>query len=426
MTPADEIERLLQFVYLSPVGTVHLRRDGTIDLINPAAVALLMPIAPSGDLANLFALLAPFAPGLQASVANHTADTGTIIKRTHIRLGQSDARSVVISFELVAIDRDACSAVLLDVTKETEQARKLHTHEQRLRGIIDGAQDYAIFTLDRTGRVDEWNRSLGRFTDIPRDRVVGMMLSMLFDAQSPTLEPEQLLAEALQNGGAQFEGRIPTSGTGQGASPRTAQALVSPLVDVDGAPTGFGVVLHDTTARTEHERRLVKLATTDPLTSAMNRRSFLEAAELELRRSTRYGRPLSVLMLDVDHFKTVNDRFGHDVGDRVLIALTEVCLRTVREVDLVARLGGEEFAILAPETALANAGTLGERLRAGIAALEVPTPDGLLRITVSIGVATRSAEGSETFAEILKRSDLSLYEAKATGRDRVVLERKAI
>jgi len=419
-SPMDESERLLRFVYLSPVGTVHLQRDGTIELINPAAVALLMPIASGGDLANLFTLLAPFAPSLRATVEGHTAETGTILERTQIRLGHGDVPSVVVALTIVAIDRDECSAVLLDITKETEQARKLHTQEQRLRAIINGAQDYAIFTLDRTGRVDEWNRSLGRFTDIPRDRVIGMMLSMLFDAP-PTIEPQSLLEEALQKGGARFEGRMPSHGTSQ----RTAQAIVSPLIDIDGVPTGFGVVLHDTTARTEHEQRLVKLATTDPLTGMMNRRSFLEAAELELRRSTRYGRPLSVLMIDVDHFKSVNDRFGHDVGDRVLIALAQACRRTVREVDLVARLGGEEFAILAPETALANAGLLGERLRAAISALEVPTPTGILRITASIGVASRSADPTDSFAEILKRSDLALYEAKGTGRDRVVLEGNA-
>ena len=414
-----EIERLLRFVYLSPVGTVHMRRDGAVELINPVAVSLLMPLAVGGDLGNLLTLLERVAPGIAASVARFPGETGTIIERTELRVPSGQARPTVIALSIVAVDRDSVIAVLTDVTRAVEQERRLHTQEQRLRTIIDGAQEYAIFTLDRDGRLDEWNESLSRFTDLGREKVVGLLLETLFDARPRAIETAAMLEESLRAGVARYNGWLRSALRG----PRSAEALVTPLVGLDGAPTGFGVVLHDTTLRTEYEQRLVKLATTDPLTGSLNRRAFLDAAELEVRRSVRYQRSLAVLMLDVDHFKSVNDRYGHDIGDQVLVKLADTCRRTVREMDVVARLGGEEFAVLAPETPLENAGALGERLRDALSKIEVETPSGALRITVSIGVAARSTtDAGDTFPNMLKRSDVALYQAKSSGRNRVVLE----
>lgn len=116
-------------------------------------------------------------------------------------------------------------------------------------------------------------------------------------------------------------------------------------------------------------------------------------------------------------------RYGHDIGDQVLVKLADTCRRTAREMDVVARLGGEDFAVLAPETPLENAGALGERLRDALSKIEVETPSGVLRITVSIGVAARSTtDAGDTFPNMLKRSDVALYQAKSSGRNRVVLE----
>ena len=161
------------------------------------------------------------------------------------------------------------------------------------------------------------------------------------------------------------------------------------------------------------------LATTDGLTALFNRRHFEELARAEWARFQRYGRPLSLLLLDIDNFKSINDRFGHDAGDLVLKAVAFICKTTKRQTDVAARIGGEEFVLLLPETDEAAAETTAERLRKAIQAHTRALPGGNLEVTVSIGVADASPAMS-SFEAILKRADEALYEAKRTGRNRVV------
>lgn len=171
---------------------------------------------------------------------------------------------------------------------------------------------------------------------------------------------------------------------------------------------------------TPFARRLRELATLDGLTGALNRRAFLRAAQTELGVARRYGRPFSVMMLDADHFKKVNDLHGHDVGDAVLKALTATCRKELRDVDLFGRLGGEEFAIALPETPLEPAGLVAERLRKALAALQVPTGKTTLQFTVSIGLASL-ARPSDTVEALLKAADDALYASKQGGRNRVTV-----
>lgn len=160
------------------------------------------------------------------------------------------------------------------------------------------------------------------------------------------------------------------------------------------------------------------MATTDPLTGACNRRHFLELANGELERARRYERSLSVLMLDVDHFKHINDTHGHAVGDKALEALVTACRGTLRGSDLLGRLGGEEFAVLLPETDVNAAFEVAERLRAAVSAIVLDTPNGPVGITVSVGVS--AVWLTEVFMEKpLIRADQALYRAKAEGRNRV-------
>jgi diguanylate cyclase (GGDEF)-like protein/PAS domain S-box-containing protein len=168
-------------------------------------------------------------------------------------------------------------------------------------------------------------------------------------------------------------------------------------------------------AHEELERR----AYTDYLTGLANRRHFLEQAESELVRTLRYGRELSILMLDVDRFKQVNDTYGHKVGDIVLQRLSTVCRATLRNIDVAGRMGGEEFAVLLPETGNEQAMDAAERLRAAIAAAQVTLASGLpLRFTASIGVATLG-EKDANVDMLLNQADQALYRAKSEGRNRV-------
>ena len=161
-------------------------------------------------------------------------------------------------------------------------------------------------------------------------------------------------------------------------------------------------------------------AVTDELTGLANRRRFMEVLTLELKRAERFESPLALLLADLDDFKLVNDRFGHHTGDEALRALSGVFRAGLRDVDLAARLGGEEFAVLLPETDEAGAAGVAERLRTGLEALDIEGPAGAsLSVTASFGVAVYPEV--RTSDELLTTADAALYRAKADGKNRVAL-----
>jgi diguanylate cyclase (GGDEF)-like protein len=170
-----------------------------------------------------------------------------------------------------------------------------------------------------------------------------------------------------------------------------------------------------------HLHGLVKAqAVTDELTGLANRRRFMEVVELELKRAERFQSPLGLLLVDLDDFKLVNDRFGHGTGDEVLRALSDVFRESLRDVDLAARLGGEEFAVLLPETDYSGAAGVAERLRASLASLELDAPEGeRFGVTASFGVAVYPE--AQSADELLRTADAALYRAKAEGKNRVAL-----
>jgi diguanylate cyclase (GGDEF)-like protein len=167
---------------------------------------------------------------------------------------------------------------------------------------------------------------------------------------------------------------------------------------------------------------LAELARTDGLTKLLNRRGFDESLAREWRRCHRNGKPMSLLMLDADHFKSYNDRFGHQAGDGVLRALGACILANIRRPgDVAARYGGEEFTVVLPDTDLEGAGQIAEAIRAAAEALAIPNvPDGPV-VTLSIGVSVAEAGTSMTAEDLLTLADAALYESKATGRNRVTL-----
>ena len=168
----------------------------------------------------------------------------------------------------------------------------------------------------------------------------------------------------------------------------------------------------------QYTDHLEGLATTDPLTKLYNRRHFESAARAELARFQRYFRPLSILILDVDHFKAVNDRFGHAVGDIVLSAIADACRSIKRASDIAARIGGEEFAMLLPETNEEAARTFAERLRQEITDCAPIIHGEKLAVTASVGVAAATRHTTRVNA-LLQSADEALYRAKRTGRNRV-------
>lgn len=170
--------------------------------------------------------------------------------------------------------------------------------------------------------------------------------------------------------------------------------------------------LRDQKLRAEYEARI------DPLTALNNRRAFMERAEIELLRANRYGNQLSLVLLDIDYFKHINDIYGHAVGDEVLKALAAVLRSHMREVDFVGRMGGEEFAIIMSETGLEEAVQAAQRIRAAVEEMTVNVPEGQVRCTCSFGV-TPFTQGDSIIQDMLLRADRALYRAKQSGRNRV-------
>ena len=174
----------------------------------------------------------------------------------------------------------------------------------------------------------------------------------------------------------------------------------------------------DITIQKNHEAALIQLARHDPLTGTANRRYFFERAEQEFMRSRRYQTPLSITLIDVDHFKHINDQHGHATGDEVLKLLSQKISALLRENDLLARIGGEEFAILMPSTGLAGAALMAERLRVTIAEEASPVAGLMLHLRFSAGVTQLKAQ-DQSIEDCLRRADEAMYKAKQAGRDRV-------
>jgi diguanylate cyclase (GGDEF)-like protein len=204
---------------------------------------------------------------------------------------------------------------------------------------------------------------------------------------------------------------------------------IGTLIVADKAPSAFGSSVRETLqalanqlavamANARAVRQLEEMATTDGLTGCLNKRALLDQMEQKLLAAQRFGRKLSLIVTDLDHFKAVNDTYGHAAGDRVLKELGGVLQRVKRETDLVARFGGEEFCVLCEETDAHGARLLAERVREELANTEVVTELGPLRVTASLGVATFPDHAS-TAADLFIQGDKALYEAKNRGRNQV-------
>ena len=173
----------------------------------------------------------------------------------------------------------------------------------------------------------------------------------------------------------------------------------------------------------DFQRRMFEAALRDPLTHAYNRRYFAERLDKELAFARRHGTPLSVIMLDIDHFKRINDTAGHSAGDAVLVKLAQVALDTLRSEDVLTRVGGEEFAVICRDTDLGQAAIVAERLRELVAAMRVGHEGKTITLTASLGVAASPDVETEDPMQLVSAADEAMYEAKAAGRNRVVVKR---
>ncbi|MBI9078556.1 MAG: PAS domain S-box protein [Pseudodesulfovibrio sp.] len=299
--------------------------------------------------------------------------------------------------------------------KATEIAIK--TSERKIRALAESAYD-AIIMIDTNGRVSFWNHAAEKLFGFNETEVMGKEVHSLIAPEELRPKAELGMYEFAMTGTGPAMGMVQET-TGQHKNGTTFPVERSVSAFRLGQEWFAVATIRDITKRQETEAKLRELATTDSLTGLNNRRQFMELSEREFARSLRYGRPMSMFMMDIDHFKLVNDTHGHDIGDEVLRFLSEISIIALRNADILGRIGGEEFGVLLSETDEQAAMEVAERLRNSIERATIPTKSGELNITVSIGVATLDPE-TKALGTLLKRADVALYEAKQTGRNRSV------
>jgi diguanylate cyclase (GGDEF)-like protein/PAS domain S-box-containing protein len=311
------------------------------------------------------------------------------------------------------------SALMIAFGVYSYQRNRTHTieSEKRLRAFLETTRE-GVMVVDQHGTIQEFNAAAEQLFGYTSEEIAGTMADRLL--------PE---LNAVQDGYQAGEGKSTPFHVMPGVHRMKGRRLdgtdVPTEVSVGLAEIGsrrFHVVLvRDITLRQAHENKLVELATTDGLTNVLNRRAFLEAAEDAFKLLRRYKRPMSLMMIDADHFKRINDEFGHHTGDDVLVRLAEICRDSFRVTDKLARFGGEEFIALLPETDEMQAAEVADRLLEKVRAAEVVADEGgSVRFTVSIGIA-KVSDTDATIDDVVKRADAALYDAKNLGRDRTVV-----
>lgn len=288
-------------------------------------------------------------------------------------------------------------------------------------GIVENAED-GIVVIDRSHNIVFFNASATKIFGYSRNEILGHNLN--------TLIPERF---HLQHGM-----HVEDFGTGQTISRHMGQrsrqtyglrkdgseflASISIIrLDISGEKF-YVAMIRDISENKKTEEELLRLASTDPLTGAFNRREFTAIAEREALRASRYHHPLSILILDLDQFKRLNDTYGHAAGDKALQRFTTLCCNTLRNVDIFGRWGGEEFVALLPETDVEGAVIIAERLRKVVGDNMLVFNDQKIAFTVSIGVA-QYKDGEVNIDAPLSRADQAVYDAKKAGRNRISVYR---
>ena len=296
-----------------------------------------------------------------------------------------------------------------------EELARVRSSEAGYRLLLDESSD-PIFHISPQGQYLYVNREFASGVGMAAENIIGRTIGDVFTPEEAA-KRFAVVQWVCENAQAKvFEVRVPRT-----AGDRYYITSVKPIFGTPGQVTSIVCISKEITERKQLEQRLTELANLDFLTGIPNRRHFIELADMELARVRRYRTPLALAMMDIDHFKSVNDHYGHEAGDEVLRQVVGVCRHALREPDVMGRVGGEEFAILFPETDAASAHEVADRLRAEVARTAITLEDGTtLHVTASLGIAAFS-DSDPGFGALLRRADKALYQAKISGRDQVMV-----
>jgi diguanylate cyclase (GGDEF)-like protein/PAS domain S-box-containing protein len=300
-----------------------------------------------------------------------------------------------------------------------ELAREFERQRRRMEVVFEYIHGYCVVMLDGVGTVIEWNPSIERIFGITADAIVGQPLLSRVSVHLEELTSSPNFSDVRNVIAKVGWCRVDASWKKGGGQEMWGDCVIAPVFEADGTTSGYVAVIRDVSVEHINTQELIDAALTDPLTGLHNRRG------LEGRAEALHFRPGGVpvtqvwIMVDIDHFKRVNDTHGHEAGDEVLKGVAEALRSTARGADLVARFGGEEFVLVLPDTSAELAVRIAERLRVAIEALSTDVGGQVIRVTASFGVAQRAAQDSQL--EVLERADAALYSSKKDGRNRVTM-----
>ena len=294
-----------------------------------------------------------------------------------------------------------------------------------LRQIFDTV-NIGLVVMDKDLKVTQWNRWMHQHSGIASEQIVGGSIFEHF----PALDSPRFLRNCkavLAFGNFSFFSQKlhhylfpfkPAGSFGSKFEFMQQSCTMGPLRDSDNSVSSIFVIVQDVTELATYEQKMMEMNVRDGLTGIYNRRHFESRLAAECERHRRYSRQLTLLMIDIDFFKAVNDTYGHQCGDLVLKEVTAGIASLIRKSDCLARYGGEEFCCLLPETSLDNALMLAELFRRHVEGVSLQHESHSLKVTISVGVSEFLAE--DTSETLLKKADEALYEAKRTGRNKVV------
>lgn len=420
MSDADD---LLSFMYACPFGLMELDAQGNIGLINPHAMKHLLPLAGAHGVDNFFSATEKYAPELRNFADGFTDSHGTICDghRIVVDFGYKsrDRRPTVLACSLVKRGPNQLIATLSDISAQVAQEQRMRQADTWFSALIDQVNDHALLTVAGDGTVLSANDSFVRQTGYAAEQVIGRPLDTILSeadsADQTAFSITDQLALASRDGWHLFEGWEQRA---NGERYWCQRLLVARAEQGDADNPTFSMVLRDVPEPTEKTNDLIKLLTRDYLTGANNRMQFQKVLKLEHTRCITRGQPLSLIILDLDDFKALNDEHGHPAGDTVLKEVARIGDDCTPARAIFARLGGEEFALLLPESALDTAIDIAQTLRQRIAELSIQATDGPISVTASLGCAELSETDGST-DDLISVADRRLYEAKSAGRDRV-------
>lgn len=334
-----------------------------------------------------------------------------------------DNESLIQGFKLGAVDFVAKPFQKEELLARIKNTLQIYNLKNALNRALEKSQQYAktienqmvlidkniiISRTDLEGNITEVSEAFCKVSGYKKEHLLGKNHRIV---RHPEMKPSFFvkLWETITHGDT-WHGEV--KNRSKNGSYYWLETIIYPMIDDFGNQVGYTAISHNIS----NKKRVEELSITDQLTKLHNRMYMENSFKSEIKRSKRYGYPFSVIMIDIDHFKEVNDTYGHDIGDRVLIEVGRVLFENIRETDILGRWGGEEFLIICPHSSDADALILAEKIRYMI---ESQPFQSVGNKTCSLGVAVFDLK-EDDYKEVMKRSDEALYRAKNSGRNCVV------